>query len=46
MIYCNNCGKESKGGILYKSGIYLVCNECKKEEELKAKINKGYKFIV
>ena len=40
MIYCNNCGKESKGGILYKSGAYMVCNECKRKEELKVKINK------
>ena len=33
-LYCNNCGKESKGGILWKSGAYMVCNECKTKEEI------------
>ena len=35
MIYCNWCGKETKGGILYRDneGIYNICNECKTKVE-------------
>ena len=39
MIYCNYCGKESKGGILYSNGIYQICNECKTKEENLTKHN-------
>lgn len=27
-IYCNTCGKKSKGGILYRSGAYNICMSC------------------
>jgi hypothetical protein len=31
-IYCNYCGKESKGGILYTFGFYKICNKCLNKE--------------
>ena len=40
MIYCNYCGKESKGGILYVEGIYNICNECKTNTENPTNKNK------
>ena len=47
MIYCNNCGKESKGGILYRDNadIYNICNECKVKEENLTKHNNDFKKV-
>jgi len=32
-IFCNYCGKESKGGILFNEGFYRICSKCKQETE-------------
>ena len=32
-VYCNYCGKESMGGILFRDGMYMICDECKTKIE-------------